>query len=1618
VQFGPAEFTNDLHSALSHESAGRVASAFRLSDAPAALPAFLLSLARACESASQAGFDLETSPLAQVAAIATSRLEDFKRGGAVPLQAPKLSATEFPLLASFLAPVADDLRTRIDALRLLLFLSVLSGEDQTAQRHVADALRKAWSLPSDWGALASSLPEPNGPGWIPQLLAAAEAASRKLSKRQKFADRAQRDFLLSLCLILDRIGGFARHRGFDVEGEEEGLAEEGNLHLPEDFDPQRGREDATDTKPPTEGIWLPQRQDEGVTATRILVSEGSLPNAIPESSSVATATATRQAYQLIELDQRLRWSWDYLNPFETQLLRTRVIDGLDATEPAAILCALMLASGQSPEDTCRFSLTSPLSNQVGIDLQAGSWWRPVPRPPGAWSAPPEGHDVLVSTVERVGLPLPSRLLSALRAATRRNRTASTVGELLQCGAGPVAFLSAWLEPLRRRFPNARLTHGRISRALRVELMAATGDEAAAFTLASQPADVPPSSLYYTSFHVSDLQKAYATAVEVLLGKTSGRPAAEGIAGSHLTLSSSSTKAFVAQLKVDIAGERESGSYIRAHNRFVRYVLWLLFFATGHRPTVDPFEALDLFDAEFAFVTINDKVSFVGKDGRLVPLAPVVVQQLDRYRRHLELLYQRCRADGRNVLADQVRMAHLGRIGRGYPLFFPVEEESGIAQRIGRKELLDLMGDLRQLNANFPRHRLSQVAVAMGLSRELVGEMLGHLENSQPALGPRSPLSPQDFNPVRAAIETDLRSIGFEVLPSPLPDPADPIRLQPGNHARRELLGTALRERSTRVLRERASQRARELVRKHLGRPVRADQAGVNALFSEILHGKRRLKRLSDIVAYEHASRVVRQLKYRKGWPLKLPRHLSLPRNLTTPFNEYSLAGARLAAALRAQFHNLLALRARLPTRTGLPAPSRAAAEAIVSLVLDSRVVDVDVVTGLVESPRIPTLDTGELGIYTDIAVVNRSAQPEVRRYRLHPLTALLSDRLARVEGSGVLLASCTREFCDLVRRIGIEAGHDPDFASHASARVVARWLTDIATPLVRLELPGNVAGYLEGVHKPVCLPLEDWVRVTTGRQARDEHRTQPPQTQMGAARPDIEPAASVPPRRENRSDGEARARGLAFHREITNVLRDSRSPGKDAKQTIRTEVRRRREQATELPEVPALLAEWLEHLAEHGSPEGALAPNSCARYYFALAPRLIEVLPAVRLAHLNDDALAMAYSDFMETVPGEGQHYVFRRLQEFHQFLMDRQGFPTVEWSEVAPLTCVKSVAVDAGFLTWSEYEHALELLRQDRWANERERVMQATAWLLTYRFGARISEALGLRRKDAVFDGSQVIVLFRPNDYRDIKTTAGVRQVPLIGPLSAIERQLLDDWLSHIDEYADTDWLAPIFAQPQQPRAIADREAIARRIAVALKAVTGSDRARPHYGRHAFATRLEWLMTIDDLPSIAAARETFERVVGPCRPRETRRLLLDTESRTKRAFWAAAVAIGHASPDMTFRTYAHLGDLLSGRLLGPVFDRDRSVVQRSAWRYVTGDAPLPRRRMSRGGRPITLSDQVVRDVAKGLQHVRALTEPRRAPQRCRPARSRRSFSRPNWSTAPWTLHTDGAASTPLRSGC
>ena len=1487
-------------------------------------------------------------------------------------RAPRINAVALPLLASFVAPPPDSVSTRIGAIRLVILACVLAGDVGPPVKVVADGLRKARGFPADWGALLMSLPEPLGSDWLVRLADAAERSAQALRARGGFSDRAQLRFLASLLALTQQTRGGLDRTISDFERVATPYDE--GVVVAQVLEP--GPIEADDPPAPASPrlLWIPEHEG-GFVESRVAIDSASQAAESPESRTTESASARANVYRLTQLEQRLRWAWEHLNAFEVKLLQTRVLEGLRLQEPGAVLCALMLSTGQSAADVAEFGTRETGRQNFSLDVTAGTWSRPIPRPENAWKPPAAGHPALEPVLARLTLPVASCCLDLLRVLAKSHPEATTVGELLGCQGSALAFLSDWLDPLRKEHPNARLTQGRITAAINVELRAELADDAAVFILASRPGDIAPTSLYYTSYAVQRLLAAYGAALERVLGKPTKIGATAGTVGSQLTLTDRAVRDFILSLKTGLTKAAASNNPLEQHNRYVAYLLWMLLLATGHRPGFDPFEALDLFDLDAGFVAINDKMSFQGRDGRIVPLPPLVLEQLDHYRSHLRRLQAYCEETGRLHLSARLTLALEGKVGVGFPLLFLLDERTGKDKRIGRAEIAALMGPLEGLNTNFARHRFSQVATRAGLNREAIAETMGHIDNAEAALGHRSPLSTAILAEVGVVFEADLRSIGFEPAASPLPDRRSGEPSRKPVRARPLLLGTALRDISARSKRKDARQRAGSAIRMHvqtLDKPP--NQKAIDAVFSEILHGKAAPRTLSDVVAHDHACRLLRALKYRKGWPVTLPASHRLLDQPPSQFAADSPAKTRLARTLREKFFDVLSARARLPSRAGTASRDRRAAEAIVSMVLHSCILDVEVIASLIEGPRFTALDAGALGIFLDTCVVNRSGQVEPRRYRLHPLTALLALQC----GSRAQPAtSCKSALLQLIERVGGDAGAAPGFPPRTSARSVAEWLTDAMRFLVRLEFPGHVAAFLEGVNRPVGLGGREWMHVVTGRVPKEGEDTGPADGIVSAPAAVDLTATALKPHAISATAGEARRLGLKFHREVVQIVDKATRPGGGGKEVISIGVRRLREGRTDLPDTAQLASQWLEHLAAHGSSEGPLAGSSCVRYYYALAPRLMDVLADTPLLQLSAEAIEMAYSSFMESVPEEGQQYVFNRLQEFHRFLIVQHAVPAIEWSEVAPLSCVKSVNVDAGFITWQDYEAVLRMLATDASADGRERVMQAISWFLMYRFGARSGEALGLRRKDLVLDGHFVIVLIRPNDYRNTKSEAGIRQVPLIGPLSDEEKSLLETWLDHVDEYAQSDWLGPLFAQQGARRTIVDTDTLVRRIGEALRAVTGNDRIRPHHARHSFGTRLEWLMSLDDESLGALPQDVVERVLGPCRPAQTRKLLLDTEQLGKRAFWAAALAIGHASPDMTLRVYTHLTDILGGTVLGFHFDNRKCSVKRADWTYVSGTRRLPRRRKIEDGRAITLTEQVVRDVADDLKSIHAVTQAR-----------------------------------------
>jgi len=268
----------------------------------------------------------------------------------------------------------------------------------------------------------------------------------------------------------------------------------------------------------------------------------------------------------------------------------------------------------------------------------GIWVKPVRRPLQAFTPDPQQRALLVDSTSFIRFPLPQAVASALAKATTLRPGARSVGELVGCSAeSAVEFLSAWLEPLRHSHPNARLTHGRISAALAVEVSAITQDEAMVHYVAGSDEDVPPIAAYYAAIPIETLHQAYSRACRQIFG--SGQQALDPastpkqFAGSQLLPKPDVLRSFVAGLKerVKRAAPR---NLVEAHNAYGLYTLWMLMAATGHRPVTDPAESVDVIDLEAGWIVINDKQSHPGKAGRLVPLAPMVTAQLRRYLDHL------------------------------------------------------------------------------------------------------------------------------------------------------------------------------------------------------------------------------------------------------------------------------------------------------------------------------------------------------------------------------------------------------------------------------------------------------------------------------------------------------------------------------------------------------------------------------------------------------------------------------------------------------------------------------------------------------------------------------------------------------------------------------------------------------------------------------------------------------------------------------------------------------------------------------------------------------------------------------------------------------------------------
>ena len=1288
-------------------------------------------------------------------------------------------------------------------------------------------------------------------------------------------------------------------------------------------------EDSNDISQPeladhhAESIYTPTREslsEADEPEITIVTSASPTPASEPDScEEVQRAETIRGAFRSAVDNQHLQCHWDSLLPNEIHALIQTIERDLPSSEPAvaipAMISSLAVCLGKPPQKISSLLIAAP--GALGLDTKNGVYNKIVPRPPYSWQ-PDVNRPIRIQTsAHLIECALPYSLAQALHKWLGGNETGITIEQALKVGSDQLKrWLRDWLTEAREG--KHRLTSRRISRILEIETYARTQRALVAYWISGTSETTPPSNAYYTAAPVAEIQAHHRAAIEQLWKGAGceanlpvGSPAATGFIGSRLIPFDDDVRTLAGYLGSRIPSPAKLTDWpavCEFHNRFTAWVVEFLYFATAHRPVEDPFDDHASISLKLRSLLIGDKIFGQSEERRLVPLCDSACRQLELYLAHLEGLYALIPARFEQ-LRSEIQSQLANRRARILPLFFFLDPE-GNWYSVSPTTHIQHFPEQWNFPDNFHRHLLACWFYRKGISEDACAQMMGHDDVGTSALSPLSPCSPEELlGPLRKELDAFLAHFGWSPR---IGLPAPSTQGTPNEFASRKkssvTFGTARRalERKAQEDADRAD--VASLVQQQLdGRQEdQLAQGDVGALIESVQNLGSNQSTRRAMLRMDALRIHLLRIRKEHGLKIKIPPFKRIVNRGESLFLARCLVDAELGLQLRTAFlGNLKRLGIQLsPSKQ----PILRAAYALFALIVFGRVLDENILDRLLDgAPFQLVADDAEM-----FFIEFECGKQNIRRYPVGTLVAALmqSTRFEKPARKEIIHA--------LERLIATLTGRDRRRHYNSLSR-----LREVTLNLARLELPGSSVAFLSGESGAVSLPRHDWLRLLTDEEPIPAKlpSTAPIESLTDSdnlAEDEISELAGI---LQTPLPGTARSQALAFIKGVDEKIRETW--GRTAKKQGKTRALNTAPVAQLAPKISALikefqkngglppiaqmLGEWLIRLCSKGSARGKVVASTIITYWSTLKYALVELGYSYTLNDLLGSGLEEVYGQVLEQSEVEAPHLVLTRLILFHAFVQTHFGAADVDWSEVVPEGFPRGeMKIDAGFITLSEYRTALALLAEDSSTpDRRERTFNCAGLILFYRFGARAGEISGLRQMDIQGEEIDLILRICNSDFRRIKSDAGVRHVPLMGSLSAFEKQTLNDWRDHIKHCHPDDRLAGLFGDRDKGRILVDTRRMMARIGDALVAATGNPAARPHYCRHTFASRLLYLAqgNIDCPDSIKNAKFIKKSEIG--------KLLRCAFPNTRRLPWLVGSLIGHAHPGTTARFYNHLNDLL-----------------------------------------------------------------------------------------------------------
>jgi integrase len=1198
--------------------------------------------------------------------------------------------------------------------------------------------------------------------------------------------------------------------------------------------------------------------------------------------------------QSAEALQYLPWSWDTPTPLEQDELFAQVArwenSSVSSEKLLAFFCRLAILTSGTLSATQSLRVSADTGDDWAITPDLRTLHRfPWRRSPG-WRSKPRDRKWLRKLAERVELDLGPHEHSAIGFGI------STLDDAWRAVSPNETAEGMFNRLCRATVPLRRLRSARLQGLFAREIYKVHRDGVLTQLLSSRPATGLGGSSAYPSWTLKFLRETLSATL--LPCEAAGADPDANVTGSELDPLDRRLRRSIrsAMQRIDRLS-RAPGEWLDHHNALVAYVVAALLAATGGRIVLDPFESPGHFDWISQRIFLCDKATAAGS-GRLVPLPAAVLQLVaDTYCRHLRALADLLR-DGSPAFASEIGLLAARAPSSRLPFFFFLQSKPTLRwYSVGEATLAQQRLFKGPLPWNVGRHRLATRLREVGVDPELIDSLLGHSDHRVLTHGDASPRTwKADMSEVIPALAQAYSVLEFanalplSVSSGPTGAATDDEGLQ------KRPFGIAARTQSRReTMLEEAAEALKLYEQVVAGRP--ADKVTPEEWEDLAISLVRKNGR-----AHPHARVRYRVLEHKhqsiaREYQLRLRRIFAFHREPESPFRACAIGAEQSLERLQRWFEN----RPAHPqdSRLGVSQPLALAA---LDLLLVSRVTHSRLLNELLQRKK--SAD-GELVTNFRVVVhqlhtfleyhplLSERADAPVVRYRISNRCAqwLRDAAGANYERDPGKIAVPKRWLEDLPLA--------QDGKAVRNVRTLVQTIASIVEQANFIERPGLIAAYAAGRLATSALPHRSW-RLHTEDLV-------PTEAQSGAKVPPGMGPITMPPsiatwRAPVSTDAVACQK---MFRNMSDALarfpvKEKERRGDRGKLVTRLAAQMQAEAANVSSAVWALGA-WVVAMVKRGpKSDPHYAASSILRYLAALSHRFVNVGSDFGLLEADSESLLDFYDQVLEENRDVDLSYVAARLQEFHRFVRTQYSVEDVDWGELDFGSSIPHGS--PGIVGEKQYLNALQLLVRSIDTATHEDIAQAFLLILSYRFGLRGADAIGLQSRDWFADVRSeihpgLVICVRSNALRTLKSPSSRRIVPQLEDFSTFEHAIVSAFLEIFATQREQGGGFPLFAS-DGAGALFKLSSLTQRINSVLQLVH-HDQISMHKGRHAFAWRVAEALMGEFLRPCG-------NTAGSAHAARVRHLLLGTSRPTRRAPWALGRALGHARPGVSFCSYVH----------------------------------------------------------------------------------------------------------------